>query len=113
MESQPSHPCDRVPKEGEEYTKFVQRTEKSENAVLRPMTPEKAKIDDPSRWELMSECESLPQDERIYFDDDMKPDRLVFLISNGLFNLLNNTLFKFFNLTVNYFLDNEVNYFYL
>ncbi|KAG5891123.1 hypothetical protein JTB14_022235 [Gonioctena quinquepunctata] len=69
--------CDRVPKEGEEYTKFVQRTEKSEISVSTPVTPEKMKIEDiTSKWELMSECESLPQDERTEFEDDLKPDRM-------------------------------------
>lgn len=69
--------CDRVPKEGEEYTKFVQRTEKTEISTLTPVTPEKNKLEDcPSKWELMSECESLPQDERIEFEDDLKPERM-------------------------------------
>lgn len=47
--------CDRVPKDGEEYNKFIQRTEKTEST----------KIDDSlCKWEAMSECDSLPQDER-------------------------------------------------
>ncbi|KAJ8929098.1 hypothetical protein NQ314_018247 [Rhamnusium bicolor] len=76
-EIQPGNTCDRVPKEGEEYIKFVQRTEKTEISVLSPITPEKSKPEDcPSKWELMSECESLPQDERIEFEDDLKPERM-------------------------------------
>ncbi|KAJ8946564.1 hypothetical protein NQ318_008294 [Aromia moschata] len=68
--------CDRVPKDGEEYTKFVQRTEKFEITSLTPVTPEKIKPDEcPSKWELMSECESLPQDERTEFEDDLKPEK--------------------------------------
>ncbi|XP_018565359.1 histone-lysine N-methyltransferase ash1 [Anoplophora glabripennis] len=67
----PANTCDRVPKEGEEYTKFVQRTE------IPNLTLDKTKIEDcPSKWELMSECESLPQDERTEFEDDLKPERM-------------------------------------
>ncbi|XP_050506470.1 histone-lysine N-methyltransferase ash1 isoform X1 [Diabrotica virgifera virgifera] len=76
MDSQISNACDRVPKEGEEYTKFVQRTEKSENSISTPGTPEKLKIDESSRWEVMSECESLPMDERTEFDEEMKSERM-------------------------------------
>ncbi|CAH1155038.1 unnamed protein product [Phaedon cochleariae] len=69
--------CDRVPKEGEECAEFVQRTEKPESSVATPVPPEKCHDDDSSsRWEFMSECESLPQDERTEFDDDLKPDRM-------------------------------------
>ncbi|CAG9857685.1 unnamed protein product [Phyllotreta striolata] len=60
--------CERVPKEGEQYSEFVQRTETADG--------EKSKPDDPFKWEAMSECESLPQDERIDFDEDVKPDRM-------------------------------------
>ncbi|XP_023012167.2 histone-lysine N-methyltransferase ash1 isoform X1 [Leptinotarsa decemlineata] len=77
IESNPVSICDRVPKEGEEYSKFVQRTEKPEISVSTPVTPEKSKTEDlSSKWELMSECESLPQDERTEFEDDIKPDRM-------------------------------------
>ncbi|XP_056642508.1 histone-lysine N-methyltransferase ash1 isoform X2 [Diorhabda sublineata] len=76
IQSLPSNACDRVPKEGEEYIKFVQRTEKSEISVSTPVTPEKDKIDESSHWELMSECESLPQDERTEFEDDVKSERM-------------------------------------
>lgn len=75
-ESPPTNTCDRVPKEGEEYTKFVQRTEN----VEPPITVEKPKTPIPeecsAKWEVMSECESLPQDERIDFDEDIKPERM-------------------------------------
>ncbi|XP_068910676.1 histone-lysine N-methyltransferase ash1 isoform X6 [Tenebrio molitor] len=51
--------CDRVPKDGEEYNKFIQRTEK----------PDSTKAEDSlSKWEVMSECDSLPQDERTEMD---------------------------------------------
>lgn len=81
----PTNACDRVPKEGEEYTKFVQRTEKSElPAVAKSASSEKPKRETPvpeecsssSKWETMSECESLPQEERIDFDEDVKPERM-------------------------------------
>lgn len=75
----PTNTCDRVPKEGEEYTKFVQRTEKAELPNSKP-TVEKSKTPLPeecsAKWEMMSECESLPQDERIDFDEDLKPERM-------------------------------------
>lgn len=74
-ESPLANTCDRVPKEGEEYTKFVQRTEKLESPTI-----EKSKTPLPedcsAKWEMMSECESLPQDERIDFDEDIKPERM-------------------------------------
>ncbi|XP_044257929.1 histone-lysine N-methyltransferase ash1 isoform X1 [Tribolium madens] len=55
-EDKPLISCDRVPKDGEEYNKFIQRTEKADST----------KTDDSlSKWEVMSECDSLPQDERI------------------------------------------------
>ncbi|KAF7278447.1 hypothetical protein GWI33_008409 [Rhynchophorus ferrugineus] len=54
--------CDRVPKEGEEYTKFMQRSNHSSFTDLTTLD-DKSPPDD-----LMSECESLPQDERTYFD---------------------------------------------
>lgn len=66
-----------MPKEGEEYTKFVQRTEKID---LPSCKVEKSKTPVPeelsNKWEMMSECESLPQDERIDFDEDIKPERM-------------------------------------
>lgn len=65
--------CDRVPKQGEEYLKFVQRTEKTEST---PFVSERKIEDNSSKWELLSECESLPQDERIDFEDDAKSDRM-------------------------------------
>lgn len=80
----PMNTCDRVPKEGEEYTKFVQRTEKNEPPITKPSSTEKPKRETPipeecsssSKWETMSECESLPQEERIDFDEDIKPERM-------------------------------------
>lgn len=54
-------PCDRVPKEGEEYMKFMERSED---------IPES-----PTKWEVMSECDSLPQDERIDYEEEMKLER--------------------------------------
>ncbi|KAJ3665929.1 hypothetical protein Zmor_001393 [Zophobas morio] len=55
-EEKPLITCDRVPKDGEEYNKFIQRTERSD--ILKSE-------DSMSKWEVMSECDSLPQDERI------------------------------------------------
>lgn len=55
-EEKPLINCDRVPKDGEGYNKFIQRTEKSDLAKNE---------DSMSKWEVMSECDSLPQDERI------------------------------------------------
>ncbi|KAL3276544.1 hypothetical protein HHI36_011919 [Cryptolaemus montrouzieri] len=70
--------CDRVPVDGEEYTSFVNRTENGNlSAVLNSSTSShvspKCKLsDDPNslKWETMSECESLPQDERTELDLD-------------------------------------------
>lgn len=54
--------CDRVPKEGEEYTKFMQR---SNHSSMNDLTAIGYKT--PAE-DLTSECESLPQDERTDFD---------------------------------------------
>lgn len=55
--------------------KFVQRTEKVEMS-----TPEKSNLnsskEDGPKWEIMSECESLPQDERIDLDEEVKQERM-------------------------------------
>ncbi|RZC36921.1 histone-lysine N-methyltransferase ash1 [Asbolus verrucosus] len=55
-EEKPLITCDRVPKDGEEYNKFIQRTEKMDSTKSE---------DSMSKWEVMSECDSLPQDERV------------------------------------------------
>nr|CAI5842004.1 unnamed protein product [Callosobruchus analis] len=69
--------CDRVPKQGEEYTKFVERTESIPDKELTEdsIISLSRTLDDSSKWETMSECESLPQDERTEFDDDYR-DRM-------------------------------------
>lgn len=56
---------DRVPREGEEYTTFVQRTEKSLNQNQHIDQP----IPDVTKWEVLSECDSLPQEDRIDYVD--------------------------------------------
>lgn len=50
--------CERVPKTGEECTRFIERSEKIEGSDCKSE-------DLLSKWEVMSECDSLPQDERI------------------------------------------------
>ncbi|XP_060525871.1 histone-lysine N-methyltransferase ash1 isoform X2 [Cylas formicarius] len=54
--------CDRVPKEGEEYTKFMERSSEKKAAAI-----EAGKAVMPGD-DLMSECESLPQEERTDFE---------------------------------------------
>lgn len=78
IEQPPTNSCDRVPKEGEEYTKFVQRTEKAELPNSKPVEKSKTPLPEEcsAKWEMMSECESLPQEERIDFDEDIKPERM-------------------------------------
>lgn len=71
--------CDRVPKEGEEYSKFLQRTENTMVTVEK--TEIVSDLDSVSKWEVLSECDSLPQEERteIEADDikiDGKPERM-------------------------------------
>lgn len=71
--------CDRVPKVGEDYSKFVQRTEKSYSP---PETPQKGCSDvslptssdiENMKWEGLSECDSLPQEERTEIEQDDFP----------------------------------------
>lgn len=57
---------DRVPRLGEEYSTFVERTETVPLAT--EMTSPIASIEDGGKWEDMSECDSLPQEERIEFE---------------------------------------------
>lgn len=75
-EEQPASECDRVPKDGEEYIKFLERTE---NYYTSDNLPLGSDMD--SKWEALSECDSLPQEERteIEADDiriDLKHDRM-------------------------------------
>ncbi|KAL1506251.1 hypothetical protein ABEB36_005647 [Hypothenemus hampei] len=72
--------CDRVPKKGEEVTKFLQRS--SANNSMENLT----NIDDVELppEDIPSECESLPQDERI--DNDL--DNLSSRSESAMDNLL-------------------------
>lgn len=74
--------CDRVPKTGEEYAKFLQRTEKAclniEKTTNSEITlPTNSDTDNTTKWEALSECDSLPQEERteIEQDDVLKSDQ--------------------------------------
>ncbi|XP_044756994.1 histone-lysine N-methyltransferase ash1 [Coccinella septempunctata] len=70
--------CDRVPVDGEEYTSFLNRTVNGNNSLLSDLTPStlddisvKSKSSEEignSKWEMMSECDSLPQEERTELD---------------------------------------------
>lgn len=77
--SQKKNECDRVPKEGEEYSKFLQRTE---STIVTIEKPEMASdLDSVSKWEVLSECDSLPQEERTEIEADdirieIKTDRM-------------------------------------
>ncbi|XP_017772176.1 PREDICTED: histone-lysine N-methyltransferase ash1 [Nicrophorus vespilloides] len=63
--------CDRVPKDGEEYSSFVERSEKSDTEKV---SSDLYKV---SKWEVSSECDSLPQEDRIDFDSlDVKQERM-------------------------------------
>lgn len=69
--------CDRVPKTGEEYSKFVQRTEKSytvtETTIQKSSSSEISSDVENTKWEGLSECDSLPQEERTEIEhDDVK-----------------------------------------
>lgn len=68
--------CDRVPKTGEEYSKFLQRTEKCYTTTEK-MQKSHSEISLPTssdvenaKWEALSECDSLPQDERTEIEQD-------------------------------------------
>ncbi|XP_045466050.1 histone-lysine N-methyltransferase ash1 [Harmonia axyridis] len=67
--------CDRVPVDGEEYMSFLSRTENGDNSVvlkssIQEDVSSKAKSSEQERWDAMSECDSLPQDERTELDLD-------------------------------------------
>lgn len=76
--------CDRVPKLGEEYSTFVERTEKNTLSSLIPdqltvlSSSEVSASENATKWEDMSECDSLPLEERTDFESqdslDIKPD---------------------------------------
>lgn len=68
--------CDRVPKAGEEYSKFLQRTEKCypttdniQKSHSEVSLPTNSDLEN-SKWEGLSECDSLPQEERIEIEQD-------------------------------------------
>lgn len=72
--------CDRVPKTGEDLSNFLQRTENcstidsSQKTQLESNQPS-ANFDSDSKWEVLSECDSLPQDERTEIEqDDLRLD---------------------------------------
>ncbi|KAK9745828.1 AWS domain [Popillia japonica] len=71
VEKEESKECDRVPKEGEEYATFVQRTECQVSIVaLEKLQIPPPEMDDAvAKWEVLSECDSLPQDERTEYED--------------------------------------------
>lgn len=68
--------CDRVPKPGEEYSKFLQRTEKCyttteimQKSHSETSLPTSSDIEN-AKWEGLSECDSLPQEERTEIEQD-------------------------------------------
>lgn len=70
--------CDRVPRDGEEYLMFVKRTEiPNEISPMDQKEPsyESLSPDVVSKWEVLSECDSLPQEDRIDFENlDIKDE---------------------------------------
>lgn len=60
--------CDRVPQEGEKYSTFVERMEKSAPTIQdqKPIQQDN-QISEIAKWDVMSECDSLPQEDRIDF----------------------------------------------
>lgn len=66
---------DRVPRLGEEYSNFVERTEKIPTTIEK--TSSITSIEDVAKWEDMSECDSLPQEERIEFETLQETDSKV------------------------------------
>ncbi|GJQ68942.1 putative histone-lysine N-methyltransferase [Trypoxylus dichotomus] len=76
IEKEENKECDRVPKEGEEYSTFVQRTECQVSIVaLEKLQIPPPELDDTvSKWEVLSECDSLPQEERTEYED-LKPEK--------------------------------------
>ncbi|XP_071051493.1 histone-lysine N-methyltransferase ash1 isoform X2 [Onthophagus taurus] len=64
---------DRVPKDGEEYSSFLQRTTCQVSVIplekLQQVIQQDEESENILKWESVSECDSLPQDERIEFDE--------------------------------------------
>ncbi|CAH0553558.1 unnamed protein product [Brassicogethes aeneus] len=77
--------CDRVPKVGEECAEFVERTKSpevkvNENVKETVMNEDNISL---SKWGDMSDCDSLPQDERIDELDDSKSETSTSKIDDG------------------------------
>ncbi|KAH1005289.1 hypothetical protein HUJ04_006302 [Dendroctonus ponderosae] len=68
--------CDRVPKEGEEITKFLQRSSRANSSTPDLVRANLEVLDE------VSECESLPQDERIDCDEDGDSSRCESVVDN-------------------------------
>lgn len=77
--------CDRVPKVGEEYSKFVQRTttETIQKSCSEVSLPTSSDIEN-TKWEGLSECDSLPQEERTEIEQDDFPRDKMCLRSRDL-----------------------------
>ena len=79
--------CDRVPKDGEEYATFVQRTAECAVSLValeklqlpQDVIPVNTDLDGVCKWEMLSECDSLPQEDRVEFDNqdvEVKDEKL-------------------------------------